>query len=84
MGEVEAENKRVWKFITEREIEAPERFRAIQSYRCARRPPIRGTGALRSALRQLPQRAAIAVPITAVCLGAALPNADHPSAEDAG
>ncbi len=43
MGEVEAENQRVWKFITEREIEAPERFRAIQSYRCApdRRPRAR-------------------------------------------
>lgn len=44
MGEVEAENQRVWKFITEREIEAPERFRAIQSYRCARRPPPRAHG----------------------------------------
>ncbi len=35
MAEVEAESARVWKFIIDREIEAPERFRAIQSYRCA-------------------------------------------------
>jgi hypothetical protein len=35
MGEVEAETAKVWKFIIDREIEAPERFRAIQSYRCA-------------------------------------------------
>jgi len=35
MREVEAESKRVWKFIIDREIEAPERFRAIQSYRAA-------------------------------------------------
>ena len=33
MAEVEAESGRVWKFIIDREIEAPERFRAIQSYR---------------------------------------------------
>lgn len=37
MREVEAESKRVWKFIIDREIEAPERFRAIQSYRCTPR-----------------------------------------------
>lgn len=35
MKEVEAEGKRVWKFVIDREIEAPERFRAIQSYRSA-------------------------------------------------
>ncbi len=33
--EVGAESKRVWRFIIEREIEAPDRFQAIQSYRCA-------------------------------------------------
>ena len=33
--EVEAGSDRVWNFIIEREIEAPDRFRAIQSYRCA-------------------------------------------------
>lgn len=31
--EVSAESKRVWRFIIEREIEAPDRFQAIQSYR---------------------------------------------------
>lgn len=35
MQEIEAEGKRVWKFVIDREIEAPERFRAIQSYRLA-------------------------------------------------
>jgi hypothetical protein len=34
MEEVEAETAKVWKFIIDREIEAPERFRSIQSYRC--------------------------------------------------
>jgi hypothetical protein len=33
MEEVEAETAKVWKFIIDREIEAPERFRSIQSYR---------------------------------------------------
>ena len=33
LEEVEMESERVWKFIIEREIESPDRFRAIQSYR---------------------------------------------------
>ncbi|KAK9828685.1 hypothetical protein WJX72_001519 [[Myrmecia] bisecta] len=33
--EVRAESRRVWQFILEREVEAPERFRSIQSYRAA-------------------------------------------------
>ena len=33
--EVAEESKRVWKFIIDREIEAPDRFQAIQTYRCA-------------------------------------------------
>lgn len=33
LEEVEMESERVWTFIIEREIEAPDRFRAIQSYR---------------------------------------------------
>jgi hypothetical protein len=33
MGEVEAESGRVWKFLIDRQVEAPERYRAIQSYR---------------------------------------------------
>ena len=33
LEEVDLEVERVWTFIIEREIEAPERFRAIQSYR---------------------------------------------------
>ncbi|KAK9861042.1 hypothetical protein WJX84_008386, partial [Apatococcus fuscideae] len=33
MEEVQEEVGKVWKFIVEREIEAPERFRAIQTYR---------------------------------------------------
>lgn len=35
LEEVSAESKRVWHFIIEREIEAPDRFQAIQSYRAA-------------------------------------------------
>lgn len=31
--EVAEESKRVWQFIIEREIEAPDRFQAIQTYR---------------------------------------------------
>ena len=42
MEEVEAETAKVWKFIIDREIEAPERFRSIQSYRCARGSCARG------------------------------------------
>lgn len=38
MEEVEAETAKVWKFIIDREIEAPERFRSIQSYRCDSAP----------------------------------------------
>ena len=34
LDEVEAESDRVWNFIIAREIETPDRFRAIQSYRC--------------------------------------------------
>ena len=37
LEEVELETERVWTFIIEREIEAPDRFRAIQSYRYAPR-----------------------------------------------
>ena len=33
LEEVDLEAERVWNFIIEREIEAPDRFRAIQSYR---------------------------------------------------
>ncbi|KAL3155128.1 Son of sevenless 1, variant 2 [Trebouxia sp. C0009 RCD-2024] len=33
--EIQAESKKVWKFIIDREIEAPARFQAIQSYRAA-------------------------------------------------
>jgi len=43
LDEVEAESDRVWNFIIAREIETPDRFRAIQSYRCvhsARSPSI--------------------------------------------
>ena len=29
-----AESARVWRFILALEVEAPDRFRAIQSYRC--------------------------------------------------
>lgn len=35
LEEVELETERVWNFVIEREIEAPDRFRAIQSYRYA-------------------------------------------------
>ena len=35
LDEVERESDRVWNFIIAREIETPDRFRAIQSYRCA-------------------------------------------------
>ncbi len=38
LDEVEAESDRVWNFIIAREIETPDRFRAIQSYRCAHIP----------------------------------------------
>ena len=31
--ELAEESKRVWKFIVEREIEAPDRFQSIQTYR---------------------------------------------------
>ena len=31
--QVKSESKRVWKFIIEREIEAPARFQAIQTHR---------------------------------------------------
>jgi hypothetical protein len=34
LDEVERESDRVWNFIIAREIETPDRFRAIQSYRC--------------------------------------------------
>ena len=34
LDEVESESDRVWNFIIAREIETPDRFRAIQSYRC--------------------------------------------------
>ncbi|DBA77107.1 hypothetical protein WJX77_005031 [Trebouxia sp. C0004] len=33
--EIKSESKKVWKFIIDREIEAPARFQAIQSYRAA-------------------------------------------------
>lgn len=33
--QIQEESKKVWKFIIDREIEAPARFQAIQSYRCA-------------------------------------------------
>lgn len=33
--QVKSESKRVWKFIIEREIEAPARFQAIQTHRAA-------------------------------------------------
>ena len=33
--QIKSESKKVWKFIIDREIEAPARFQAIQSYRCA-------------------------------------------------
>lgn len=35
MPQVKAESKKVWKFIIEREIEAPARFQAIQTHRAA-------------------------------------------------
>lgn len=44
MEEVEMESERVWTFIIEREIEAPDRFRAIQSYRCSSHRPNLGFG----------------------------------------
>ena len=31
--QIQEESKKVWKFIIDREIEAPARFQAIQSYR---------------------------------------------------
>ena len=33
--QIKSQSKKVWKFIIDREIEAPARFQAIQSYRCA-------------------------------------------------
>jgi hypothetical protein len=33
--QVKSESKKVWKFIIEREIEAPARFQAIQTHRAA-------------------------------------------------
>ncbi len=33
VAEVAAESARVWRFILTLEVEAPDRFRAIQSYR---------------------------------------------------
>lgn len=36
--EVAEESKGVWQFIIEREIEAPDRFQAIQTYRHALGP----------------------------------------------
>ena len=35
LPQVKAESKKVWKFIIEREIEAPARFQAIQTHRAA-------------------------------------------------
>ena len=35
MRELMEESGKVWQFIMEREIESPERFQAIQSYRAA-------------------------------------------------
>ena len=37
--ELAEESKRVWKFIVEREIEAPDRFQSIQTYRRSALPP---------------------------------------------
>ena len=44
LDEVESESDRVWNFIIAREIETPDRFRAIQSYRCGCRTMLRVTG----------------------------------------
>lgn len=33
MDEIEEEMDKVWQFIIDREVEAPERFRMVQSYR---------------------------------------------------
>ncbi len=38
--QIKSESKKVWKFIIDREIEAPARFQAIQSYRCAPVQPV--------------------------------------------
>ncbi len=38
--QIKSESKKVWKFIIDREIEAPARFQAIQSYRCAPIHPV--------------------------------------------
>ncbi len=35
MPQVKSESKKVWRFIIEREIEAPARFQAIQTHRAA-------------------------------------------------
>ena len=36
LEEIEEEMDRAWQFIVDREIEAPERFKMVQSYRCTR------------------------------------------------
>ena len=45
--ELAEESKRVWKFIIEREIEAPDRFQSIQTYRRVHITRSSGSGHLR-------------------------------------